>query len=183
VANWTIRRGPRYTRNRSIETAKFDLSILQAIKKKSLRRGTRGVSGSLSSARIKEKRWGAYRGNSRERLIQIVTVKVDRLTRFTRQGGWDSLRCRINFPDPNMIDSQAKERFEPLIAEFRREIARHRAEGATEAQIKELLGASIWLALQGVDDRELRTWVCEQFGRAASVAPIVTSYPLSGTLH
>jgi hypothetical protein len=82
-----------------------------------------------------------------------------------------------------MIESKAKERFKPVIADFRREIASRRAEGATEAQIKQLLGASIWLALQEVEDPELRAWVCEEFGKVARVSAMVTSYPLSGTLH
>jgi len=82
-----------------------------------------------------------------------------------------------------MIDPKVKERFERVIAEFRREIACHRAEGATDTQIKELLGASLWLALQEVDDPELRKWVCEEFGKAARLPRIITSYPLSGTLH
>lgn len=82
-----------------------------------------------------------------------------------------------------MIDAKAKERINSIIAEFRREIARHRAEGATEAQIKQLLGASIWRALQEVEDPELRAWVCEEFGKAARVPSIVTGYPPSGTLH
>ena len=51
-----------------------------------------------------------------------------------------------------MIDKKAKERFEPVLAEFRRGIAHHRAEGATEERIWQLLGASIWLVLQEVDD-------------------------------
>ena len=55
-----------------------------------------------------------------------------------------------------MIDSTTKKRFEPVIEEFRRGIAHHRAEGATEALIKRLLGESIWLAIREVEDLEVR---------------------------
>jgi hypothetical protein len=82
-----------------------------------------------------------------------------------------------------MIDPKAKERFRPVIEEFRRGIAYHRAQGATEALIKRLLGESIWLAFQEVEDPELRAWLCEEFAKAARVSPIVTSYPLSSTVH
>jgi hypothetical protein len=81
-----------------------------------------------------------------------------------------------------MINSKAKERFKPVIEGFRRGIAHQRAEGATEALIKRLLGESIWLAFQEVDP-ELRAWLCDEFSKAARVSPIVTSYPLSRTVH
>jgi hypothetical protein len=41
-----------------------------------------------------------------------------------------------------MIDPKVKERLEPILAEFRKGIAHHRAEGATEERIKQILGAS-----------------------------------------
>lgn len=82
-----------------------------------------------------------------------------------------------------MINSKAKRRFEPVLAEFRRGIAQRRAEGATEALIKRLLGESIWLAFQEVEDTEVRAWLCDEFSKAARLAPIITEHPLSPTLH
>ena len=82
-----------------------------------------------------------------------------------------------------MIDSEAKKRFKRVIAEFRRGIAKRRAEGATEALVKRLLGESIWLAVQEVEDPELRAWVCDEFSKAARVSPIVTNHPLGPTVH
>jgi len=54
-----------------------------------------------------------------------------------------------------MVDQKAKERFEPILAEFREGIAHHRAEGATEERIKQILSASVRLAKQQVEDPEL----------------------------
>jgi hypothetical protein len=82
-----------------------------------------------------------------------------------------------------MIDSKAKKRFERVVAEFRRGIAKRRAEGATEALIKRLLGESIWLAIHEVENPELRAWVCDEFSKAARVSPIVTDHPLRPTVH
>jgi hypothetical protein len=44
---------------------------------------------------------------------------------------------------------------EAELAEFRKGIAHHRAEGATEERIKQILSASMRLAVQEVDDPEL----------------------------
>ena len=82
-----------------------------------------------------------------------------------------------------MIDKKAKQRFQPVLDEFRRGIAHHRAEGATEERIRQLLGASMWLVLQEVDDPMLRAWLCKEFTRAARLAPIRTNYPANWTLH
>lgn len=82
-----------------------------------------------------------------------------------------------------MIDSKVKKRFKPVIAEFRRGIAQRRAEGATEALIKRLLGESIWLAIHEVEDPEVRSWLCDEFNKAARVSPIVTNHPLGPTVH
>ena len=46
-----------------------------------------------------------------------------------------------------------KKSLEPVLAEFRTGIAHHRAEGATEQRIRQLLGEAIWLAFQQVKDR------------------------------
>jgi hypothetical protein len=54
---------------------------------------------------------------------------------------------------------------------------------ATEERIKQILGASIWLAVEQVDDPELCAWLCDEFSKAAHVAPIVTNYPASWTRH
>ena len=82
-----------------------------------------------------------------------------------------------------MIDSKTKERFSPVIAEFRTGIAHHRAEGADEALIKRLLGEAIWLALREVEDAEIRAWLCEEFSKAARVPPIVSTCPGNPTVH
>jgi hypothetical protein len=82
-----------------------------------------------------------------------------------------------------MIDSKTKKRFEPILAEFRRGIALHRAEGATEERIRQILGASIWLTIHEVEDPEVRAWLCEEFNKAARLAPIITNYPGSSTIH
>jgi hypothetical protein len=82
-----------------------------------------------------------------------------------------------------MIDEKAKEGFEPILAEFRRGIAHHRAAGVTEERIRQILGESIWLAFQQVEDPELRGWLCDEFTKAASVAPIVSTHAASHTLH
>jgi hypothetical protein len=82
-----------------------------------------------------------------------------------------------------MIDKKAKQRFLPVLEEFRRGIAHHRAEGATEERIRQLLGASMWLVLQEVDDPTLRAWLCEEFTKAAQLTPIVTNHPANWTLH
>jgi hypothetical protein len=37
--------------------------------------------------------------------------------------------------------------------------------------------------VQEVDDPELCAWLCEEFSKAARVAPIVNNYPLSRTMH
>ena len=78
-----------------------------------------------------------------------------------------------------MIDQKARDRFEHILAEFRKGIARHRAKGATEERIKNILSASI----QQVEDPELCAWLCDEFSKAAHVAPIVTNYPSTRTLH
>jgi hypothetical protein len=89
---------------------------------------------------------------------------------------------RDKLVSPAMIDPKAKQRFKPVIAEFRRGIALHRAEGATEARIKQLLGESIWLAFQEVEDPELRAWLCDEFSKAARVSPIV-AIPAKSAVH
>jgi len=76
-----------------------------------------------------------------------------------------------------------KKSLEPVLAEFRRGIAHHRAQGVTEERIRQILGEAIYLAFQQVKDREQRAWLCEEFSKAARVAPIVTNHPVSPTLH
>jgi len=81
------------------------------------------------------------------------------------------------------MDAKAKASLIPVLVEFRRGIAHHRAEGATEERIKQILSASVRLAVQQVDNPELCAWLCEEFSKAASVAPIVNNHPLSQTMH
>ena len=76
-----------------------------------------------------------------------------------------------------------KKSLEPVLAEFRRGIAHHRAQGATEERIRQLLGEAIWLAFQQVKDPEQRAWLCAEFSKAARVAPIVANHPASRKLH
>ena len=82
-----------------------------------------------------------------------------------------------------MIDQKAKEHLELILAEFRKGIAHHRAEGATEERIKQILSASLRLAVQQVRDPELCAWLCNEFSKAAHMAPILNNYPASRTLH
>ena len=76
-----------------------------------------------------------------------------------------------------------KKSLEAMLAEFRRGIAHHRAQGATEERIRQILGEAIHLAFQQVKDREQRAWLCEELSKAARVALIVTNHPASPTLH
>ena len=76
-----------------------------------------------------------------------------------------------------------KKSLEPVLAEFRTGIAHHRAEGATEKHIRQILGEAIWLALQQVKDPELRASLCDAFSKAARVLLIATNHPGSGKLH
>jgi hypothetical protein len=82
-----------------------------------------------------------------------------------------------------VIDNKAQGEVRACLAEFSRGIAHHRAEGATEERIRQLLGASLWLVVQEVDDPALRAWLCEELTKAARLAPIVTNYPANWTLH
>jgi hypothetical protein len=81
------------------------------------------------------------------------------------------------------MDAKAKKSLEAVLVEFRKGIAHHRAAGATDERIKHILGASIWLAFQQVEDPELRAWLCEEFSKAARVSPIIPNHPASPTLH
>jgi len=81
------------------------------------------------------------------------------------------------------MDSKAKKSLEAVLAEFRKGIAHHRATGATEERIRQILGEAIWLAFQQVEDPELRAWLCDEFSKAARATPIITNYPASPTLH
>jgi hypothetical protein len=64
--------------------------------------------------------------------------------------------------------SKAKRSLELVLAEFRTGIAHHRAEGATEERIRQILSASIRLAVQEVHDAKLCVWLCDEFNKAAS---------------
>ena len=81
------------------------------------------------------------------------------------------------------MHTKAKKSLELVLAEFRKGIAHHRAEGATEERIRQILSASIRLAVQEVHDPKLCVWLCDEFSKAARVAPIVNSHPLSHALH
>lgn len=82
-----------------------------------------------------------------------------------------------------MVTEIDKRRFEHVLDEFRAGIAHHRARGATEERIRQILSGSIRLAVQQVDDPELCAWLCEEFSKAAKLPPILNNHPLSQTLH
>ena len=63
-----------------------------------------------------------------------------------------------------------KKSLEPVLAEFRTGIAHHRAQGATEQRIRQILGEAIWLAFQQVKDPELRAWLCDEFRQSCAGA-------------
>jgi hypothetical protein len=81
------------------------------------------------------------------------------------------------------MGTKAKKSLEAVLAEFRKGIAHHRAQGATEERIRQILGEAIYLAFQQVKDPELRAWLCDEFSEAARAAPIVTNHPASRILH
>ena len=76
-----------------------------------------------------------------------------------------------------------KKSLEAVVAEFRRGIAHHRAQGASEERIRQILGEAIHLAFQEVRDPEQRAWLCEEFDKAARVSPILASHLTSRLLH
>ena len=86
-------------------------------------------------------------------------------------------------PGGDMIDKKTQMRFEPILEEFRRGIAHHRAKGTTENRIKNILTASVRLAVQQVEDPELCVWLCDRFTEAAKVAPITANHESSLKLH
>ena len=81
------------------------------------------------------------------------------------------------------MGTKDKKSLEGVLAEFRNGIANHRAQGASEQRIRQILGEAIWLAFQQVKDPELRAWLCDEFTKAARVAPIMTNHPVSRMLH
>jgi hypothetical protein len=81
------------------------------------------------------------------------------------------------------MDARAKQSLEIVLAEFRRGIAHHRAQGATEERIRQILSASIRLAVHEVHDPKLCVWLCDEFSKAARVPLIMNSHPLSQTRH
>ena len=81
------------------------------------------------------------------------------------------------------LDEKAKERLEPILAEFREGIAHYRAEGASEERIKQILTAAVRLAVEQVHDPVLCIWLCEEFTRIARLSPIVANHPATPTLQ
>src|SRR5262245_55295687 len=67
------------------------------------------------------------------------------------------------------MDANAKKSLELVLAEFRKGIAHQRAEGATEERIRQILSASIRLAVKEVHDPRLCIWLCDKFSEAAKV--------------
>jgi hypothetical protein len=74
-----------------------------------------------------------------------------------------------------------KKSLKAVVAEFRRCIARDRAQHSSEERIRQILGEAIHLAFQEVKDREERAWLCEEFDKAARVGAI--THPASRKLH
>jgi hypothetical protein len=81
------------------------------------------------------------------------------------------------------MDAKRKRSLKTVLAEFRKGIAHHRAQGATEERIRQLLGEAIYLAFQHVKDPEHRVWLVDELSKAARVAPIMTNHPASRILH
>jgi hypothetical protein len=81
------------------------------------------------------------------------------------------------------MGTTTKKSLKTVLTEFRRGIAHHRAQGASDERIRQLLGEAIHLAFQEVKDPELRAWLCEEFDKAARVGPILASHPASRKLH
>ena len=82
-----------------------------------------------------------------------------------------------------MIDKTTKQRFAHILEEFRKGIAHHRAMGTTENRIKNILSASVRLAVHQVEDPELCAWLCERFTEAAKREPIAATHDSSRKLH
>ena len=82
------------------------------------------------------------------------------------------------------MDANAKKSLELVLAEFRRGIEHHRAVGATEERIMQILSASIRFAVQEVHDPNLCLWLCDQFSKAARKPhdSAVFSWPKSALL-
>ena len=76
-----------------------------------------------------------------------------------------------------------KKSLKAVVAEFRRCIARHRAQRSSEERIRQILGEAIHLAFQEVKDPKERAWLCEEFDKAARVAASVVTHPASRKLH
>lgn len=71
------------------------------------------------------------------------------------------------------MDAKGKKSLELVLAEFRRGIAHHRSQGASDKRIRQLLGEAIHLAFQEVKDPELRVWLCGELDKAARRGPIL----------
>jgi hypothetical protein len=82
-----------------------------------------------------------------------------------------------------LFTTMKKKSLKAVVAEFRRCIAYHRAQGASEERIRQILGEALHLAFHEVKDPEQRTWLCEEFDKAARVTAIVSRHPSSGMLH
>ena len=76
-----------------------------------------------------------------------------------------------------------KKSLNAVVAEFRRRVARHRAQRLSEERIRQILGEAIHLAFQEVKDPGERAWLCEEFDKAARVAALVVTHPASRKLH
>lgn len=81
------------------------------------------------------------------------------------------------------MGGQHKCLLEQIVDEFRVGIAQHRARGADEKRIRQILGEAIWLAFQEVKDPVVQAWICDELTRAAQLAPIATNCPVSLTRH
>ena len=67
------------------------------------------------------------------------------------------------------MNERVKELMAPMIDEFRKELERQRAEGATDVELVALVSACVSKATEQLkDDPELAAWLNEQFSAAAS---------------
>jgi hypothetical protein len=76
-----------------------------------------------------------------------------------------------------------KKSLKAVVAQFRRRVARHRAQSSSEKSIRQILGEAIHLAFQEVKDPEERAWLCEEFDKAARVGAIAATHPASRKTH
>jgi hypothetical protein len=118
---------------------------------------------------------GARRSDCHQNAPLSASVRLDGRSCFTRR--------RAEFMLCTAMGTTTKKSLKAVLTEFRRGIAHHRAQGASDERIRQLLGEAIHFAFQEVKDPELRAWLCEELDNAARVGPSLASHPASRKLH